>query len=356
MRFYQRILLVAALTLGMIAAGVAWERFYVSPLVEQAQRKPDPPDSATDDLPAECLEELSTMGSTSTALDPQPDRPLVAGKEALGESLPTAGDNVLRTGSGRTRSRCKSKSRIPRHPWRRRSAMRRRVRSSKRSRPNGTRRWLGRRPIRALGGGPGGALPVSAEETVRQNDLRDALEVRRRARPDAALRADDGEQRGEARRELVRRGFSEVDLELARQLFSPDAETRKQLARAVPRLSSVDAAQWLMWLALDPQPEVRLAAVCDAGDDRRSGLVGSCRGFGAQRPRSADSGLGRTDRQATRIGLQTRRLDERRPDHCGKVASRGDSAASPICSRYENISSASFSSTRLMAKPTWTMT
>ena len=46
MRFYQRILLVAGLTIGMIAAGVAWERFYVSPLVEQAQRKPDPPDSA----------------------------------------------------------------------------------------------------------------------------------------------------------------------------------------------------------------------------------------------------------------------------------------------------------------------
>ena len=94
-----------------------------------------------------------------------------------------------------------------------------------------------------------------------QNDLRDALksvdvlDLMRR------LRADDGDQRAEARRELVRRGFSEVDLELARQLFSPDAETRKQLARAVPRLSSVDAAQWLMWLALDPQPEVRLAAV-----------------------------------------------------------------------------------------------
>lgn len=60
---------------------------------------------------------------------------------------------------------------------------------------------------------------------------------------------------------MARRNFSEVDLELARQLFSPDVEVRKQLARAVPRLSSVDAAQWLLWLALDPQPEVRLVAV-----------------------------------------------------------------------------------------------
>ena len=74
----------------------------------------------------------------------------------------------------------------------------------------------------------------------------DALDLMRR------LRADDGQQRDEARRELLRRGFSEVDLELARQLFSPDAETRKQLAREVPRLSSMDAARWLMWLALGP--------------------------------------------------------------------------------------------------------
>jgi hypothetical protein len=57
------------------------------------------------------------------------------------------------------------------------------------------------------------------------------------------------------------RGFSEVDLELARQLFSPDVAARKQLAMAVPRLASVDAARWLMWLAADPQPEVRLAAM-----------------------------------------------------------------------------------------------
>ena len=107
----------------------------------------------------------------------------------------------------------------------------------------------------------GGCCRPPPRSRLRQNDVRDALksvdvlDLMRR------LRADDGEQRAEARRELVRRGFSEVDLELARQLFSPDAEVRKQLARAVPRLSSVDAAQWLMWLALDPQPEVRLAAM-----------------------------------------------------------------------------------------------
>jgi hypothetical protein len=87
------------------------------------------------------------------------------------------------------------------------------------------------------------------------------------------LRAEDSGQQAEARRELVRRGFSEVDLELARQLFSPDTESRKQLARAVPRLSSVDAAKWLMWLALDPQPEVRLAAVSTLATTGDPGLL-----------------------------------------------------------------------------------
>ena len=107
----------------------------------------------------------------------------------------------------------------------------------------------------------GGTLAASAVDSIGLGDLHDplksvdVLDLMRR------LRADDGDQRAEARRELVRRGFSEVDLELARQLFSPDVETRKRLARSVPRLSSVDAAQWLMWLALDPQPEVRLASL-----------------------------------------------------------------------------------------------
>ena len=100
MRLYQRILLVVILTMGMIAAGVAWERFDVSPLVEQAQRKPDPPDSIVDDLPAECLEELSTMGPPSTAMAPRPERPKVGAKTVLGELSPTADDNVLRRGSG----------------------------------------------------------------------------------------------------------------------------------------------------------------------------------------------------------------------------------------------------------------
>ena len=39
MRRFKRILLVALLTIFMVAAGVAWERFYVTPLVDRTEQK-----------------------------------------------------------------------------------------------------------------------------------------------------------------------------------------------------------------------------------------------------------------------------------------------------------------------------
>ena len=115
-------------------------------------------------------------------------------------------------------------------------------------------------------------LPVSVEDAVPSDALNslkavDVLELMRRLRSDAEV------QRATARRELLRRGFSEVDLELARQLFSPDVAARKQLALAVPRLASVDAAKWLMWLAADPQPEVRRAAITTLATTGDPGLL-----------------------------------------------------------------------------------
>ena len=103
-------------------------------------------------------------------------------------------------------------------------------------------------------------LPVSVEDSlpIKSIDTRKATDVLDLMRK---LRSDAESERTPARQELLRRGFSEVDLELARQLFSPDTEVRKQLALSVPRLASVDAARWLMWLAADPQPDVRLAAI-----------------------------------------------------------------------------------------------
>lgn len=52
-----------------------------------------------------------------------------------------------------------------------------------------------------------------------------------------------------------------MELELARQLVDPDPVVRKQLAQAVPRLQSIDAAPWLMWLCHDSDADVRMAAI-----------------------------------------------------------------------------------------------
>jgi HEAT repeat protein len=85
------------------------------------------------------------------------------------------------------------------------------------------------------------------------------------------LRQDDRQAAAEARAELVRRGFGEVDLELARQLFDPDPAVRKRVARAVPRLESVDAVPWLLWLCHDEDADVRMTAVtllATTGDPR----------------------------------------------------------------------------------------
>ena len=256
MRVYQRILLVAVLTLAMIAAGVAWERFYVSPLIEQAQQKPDLSDSATDELPAECLEELATMGQPSAAIDRTAERELAL-KAAASHGSPIEDSNVFRPGgssnqAAHVEAADSSPLASPVHQaqsaeWIEPMAL-----------PTADPRHERRSPPNVL---PASAQGSPSPNTLSSNGNSDALksvdvlDLMRR------LRGDDEGQRAEARRELARRGFSEVDLELARQLFSPDVETRKQLARAVPRLSSVDAAQWLMWLALDPQPEVRLAAI-----------------------------------------------------------------------------------------------
>lgn len=63
-----------------------------------------------------------------------------------------------------------------------------------------------------------------------------------------------------AREELVRRGFSEIQMELARRLFDPDPQVRKQLVRVLPELRSINAGTWLLQLCRDEDPQVRLEA------------------------------------------------------------------------------------------------
>jgi len=75
------------------------------------------------------------------------------------------------------------------------------------------------------------------------------------------LRTGDGWMAAAAEAELVRRGFRTVDVELARKLFDPDPEVRKQLASVLPRLRSVDPVPWLLQLGRDENSDVRLAAI-----------------------------------------------------------------------------------------------
>ncbi len=75
------------------------------------------------------------------------------------------------------------------------------------------------------------------------------------------LRSKDRRRVARAEAELSRRGFRSVHFELARQLFHPDPQVRKDLIRALPSLMSIDAVPWMLWLSRDPDAEVRLAAI-----------------------------------------------------------------------------------------------
>jgi hypothetical protein len=251
MRVYQAILLVVFLTIGMISAGIAWERFYVSPRIEEDQQKPDSRNIVSDELPAECLEELSMrMGQPSKTAES-----LVSVK-ATPEG-PSRGDGAVRPGNGANQVATHIEVEEPSPSLMPNDAVARPLQKARSAEYDelmvqSAADLRHGRPRAAPGSPENAPRRIGAEDAPKSDD---ALELMRR------LRSDDSDQRAEARRSLVRRGFSEVDLELARRLLSPDAETRVQLAREVQRLSSVDAARWLMWLAQDPDTEVRLAAI-----------------------------------------------------------------------------------------------
>jgi len=90
------------------------------------------------------------------------------------------------------------------------------------------------------------------------NTLRSASELRQVAR---RLHDQDPRQVEAASKELKRCGFSDAELELARQLTHPDAGVRKSLARALPGTAGIDAAPWLLELSRDPDADVRLEAI-----------------------------------------------------------------------------------------------
>ena len=124
------------------------------------------------------------------------------------------------------------------------------------------------RPIETASGGSTGepsaaanvqqaSLVEGAGRGVNKDSLRsvEPMELMRQ------LRSEDNDAAAQARTELIRRGFTEVDLELARRFCDPDPEVRKRLARSLPGLQSVDAAAWLLPLCRDSDAEVRMTAV-----------------------------------------------------------------------------------------------
>jgi hypothetical protein len=67
--------------------------------------------------------------------------------------------------------------------------------------------------------------------------------------------------RDQAVTELVRRGLSNEEIRIANQLAAPQVEVRLGLLESIVRRSDIDPRPWLLWLAEDPNREVRLRSV-----------------------------------------------------------------------------------------------
>jgi len=70
-----------------------------------------------------------------------------------------------------------------------------------------------------------------------------------------------GREAQAARSELQRRGFGPVELALAEKMVDPDPQVRKQLARLLPQMTSIEPQRWLLWMCRDEDAEVRLTAI-----------------------------------------------------------------------------------------------
>ena len=298
MRPFHRVSLIILLAGGMIVAAIGLERYYVTPLVEQSRLRSEPSE-AGDELPPECLKELASMESSTAeassargnqldervARNPAPPEP-----SSRQEGPMLAGDSIA------ARPIAATMRGEPPISTSRVSA----------SEP----RELPARLVTMFIAVVEEPSPQAARDLLPAADLMDLMR---------RLRSDDADERAQARSELRRRGFGEVDLELARQLFSPDAEARKQLARTVPRLESVDASRWLMWLVLDPDPEVRMAAITTLATTGDPGLLDRVEAIAAK------DGDARIQSLAQQIAKQRDMAAAR-----GEPTQRTGSAANPL--------------------------
>lgn len=74
------------------------------------------------------------------------------------------------------------------------------------------------------------------------------------------LHSPDSAMAASAREELVRRGFTAAQIELARRLTDSDFSVRSRTAASLPS-ADIDARPWLIFLSRDENPEVRLVAL-----------------------------------------------------------------------------------------------
>lgn len=138
-------------------------------------------------------------------------------------------------------------------------------------------------PLRGASAAGGNAGPIAGSTSAASNEPRQLSPVRhakfnddpsRKARNDAGpvgaadlhqfarlLNDESPQQAEQARMDLRERGFSALEVELARQLTHADPAVRKKLARALPDAVGVDAAPWLLELSRDADADVRLEAM-----------------------------------------------------------------------------------------------
>lgn len=102
------------------------------------------------------------------------------------------------------------------------------------------------------------ALPTTVPAPIVRPSIETRLETMRLVE---RLHAEDTSLAERARQELVRRGLTRPELEIAERLSDPDASTRLRWLHALPGLPQIDARPWLLWLSRDADAEVRLAAV-----------------------------------------------------------------------------------------------
>jgi hypothetical protein len=75
------------------------------------------------------------------------------------------------------------------------------------------------------------------------------------------LNCEDDARAAAIETELLHRGFTRVQLDLARKLFDTDPAVRKRLVQELPDLHDVDTVPWLLQLCRDTDAEVRLGAI-----------------------------------------------------------------------------------------------